>query len=113
MTPPIDTHLLLDQIDDYIRESRQLLERGEVLQLSGLDQKIAFLCEETLKLSDTQRKQYAARFDTMLRELTELGHMLKQRREAVLGEIKASNAHRKAASAYRTAENTPPAGKDS
>ncbi|MDX2112208.1 MAG: hypothetical protein SFW63_00525 [Alphaproteobacteria bacterium] len=113
MSESLGTDELLTQIAAYITESRELLERGDVVELSDLDGRIARLCEASLALSAEEKRRHAAALEQLLDDLTQLGNLLQEKRGLVMHEMKASGAHRKAASAYRMAERPPADGKES
>ncbi|MCE2926408.1 MAG: hypothetical protein LW823_02000 [Rickettsiales bacterium] len=102
MTSSTHVEKLLEQISGYVEESRALLNHGSVLELSGLDERIAHLCEEAQKLTSDDRSRYADKLELLFKELSSLGEDLALHRDAVAGEMKVGGAHRKAASAYRS-----------
>ncbi len=102
MANAVTVETLLTQITSYIDESRALLAQGSVLELNGLDQRIAKLCDQANMLTGDDRSRYADKLEKLFAELSELGEALAEHRDNVATEMKASGSHQKAASAYRS-----------
>ncbi|MDE3060120.1 MAG: hypothetical protein KGJ06_03840 [Pseudomonadota bacterium] len=95
---------LLEDIEQFIGESRALLQQGAMMELAGLDVQVESLCEAALRLSGEDRKRYADRLQSLLEELTKLGEEMAASRDAVSAELRDINRHRKAHTAYRMAD---------
>ncbi len=102
---------LFEDISTFITQSRELLEKGAVMELEGLDGEVKRLCEATLNLSKEQRAQYADKLQELLRSLTELGNELTQQRDQLASEIRGLTDYRKAHVAYSNADATDTFGK--
>lgn len=102
MTRAPDT--LFADISQFIRQSNEMLEKGELVQLAGLDNRIEILCKEVLALSDDQRKEHAAKLQQLFDELKTLGESMAAVRDTLSGEMQGLAKHKKANTAYRVAE---------
>lgn len=101
----ISAQTLFDEVDRFIADSRTLLQAGAIVQLSGLDERVAQLCEAVLTLTQDDRIQHAQRLQQLLWNLNDLGETMAQYRDAMAEEIKHLGQHQKANLAYRTIES--------
>lgn len=96
---------LLEELSVFIAESRKLVDKGAFVQLAGMDKQMRALCDEALKLSGEQRKQYASRLQKLFDEVKMLGDAMQSTRDAMFKEIQGLSGHRKANVAYQTTDS--------
>lgn len=95
---------LFSDISDYIASSMALLEKGEVENLSGLDQKIQHLCETIVHLSESDRLLYAEKLEQLNIDLLHLSDAMHRHKATITAEINKTSNVRKASIAYKTAD---------
>jgi hypothetical protein len=105
--------VLFADIAQFVSDSQSLLEQGAILELAGLDENVRMLCEQVLELSQDERIQYADHLQTLMADLQKLGEMLVAHRDSMGDDIRGLPQHRKASTAYRTADATDDFGKKS
>lgn len=98
--------VLFKNIAEFIAQSQMLLREGAIVELSGLDEKVAKLCKEALALSDDDRTKYADLLSELLNSLTVLGEDMRRQQEAIVNEIRFLGSHKKANVAYKSADAT-------
>jgi len=103
---PNKTRELFDGISRFVQDSHDLLKRGAIMELKGLDDQVAALCKEVLLLSQDERVRYADDLQRLLGELNGLGEALTLHRDTMANEILNLSQHRKASVAYRTTDHT-------
>lgn len=111
MSKPKPPEQLFTDISQFVVESRELLKSGAMMELAGLDQRIAALCEQVLKLSQEDRLHYADKLQKLLAELKALGEEMVAQRDHMAEEIKAISAHKKANVAYKVSDSRDNFGK--
>ena len=111
MSTAKETKALFSGISQFVSESHALLKQGAIMELAGLDERVQQLCMEVVKLSEEERVRCAGDLDRLHAELTELGAALASHRDALAGDMRGLSEHRKANSAYRTAEASDNGGK--
>lgn len=97
---------LLEEVSAFIKNSRRLLENGELAQLAGMDDQMRELCDGILRLSVEERAQYAERLQSLFQDLEQLSHVIQNMRDATVKEASQLSHHKKAHVAYRTAESS-------
>jgi len=103
MNQPRTTEALFSDISKFISDSRDLLKRGAIMELSGLDENVKNLCEEIMRLSQDDRLQHADRLQELFAELKSLGEELASQRDSLSDDIRGASDHKKATAAYRSA----------
>ncbi|MCI5049089.1 MAG: hypothetical protein MRY32_01980 [Rickettsiales bacterium] len=98
---------LFEDLMGYINESKVILEKGDYLELNGLDNKVAELCEAVHNLTPEESKEYADDLDTMMQELDGLQKLFLEQRDRVGADLKSINQFQQASKAYKTAETGP------
>jgi hypothetical protein len=111
MNDKLDPEVLFEGISSFIKESHDLVNRGAVMELAGLDENVRRLCEQVLNMTQDDRIRYADKLQQLLGELRQLGEILVQQRDAVSSEFSGATQHRKASVAYNTADATDGYGK--
>ena len=104
MSKPLNAEALFDDIHGFVSQSAALLQKGEFVDLSGLDAQVAQLCEAVLQLTQEQRITHAARMQQVLGELQALGNAMTAIRDSMSEEIRGLSHHKKASVAYRSAD---------
>lgn len=95
---------LFAAINEFVGESRALLDSGKLMELKGLDERVKTLCAAVLELTQEERTRYADKLQTLLNDLTVLGTEMAAQRDQVGKEISHLSDHKKASVAYRTTE---------
>lgn len=95
------TDSLFREIEHFISESRKLLQSGDYLEMSGLDDQVRSLCETVLLLSQEERIAYADRLQKLLADLKALGDAMVVQRDQLADEIRSVSHHKKASKAYK------------
>ena len=103
MSQPRTTEVLFSDISKFISDSRDLLKRGAIMELSGLDDNVKNLCEEVMRLSQDDRLQHADHLQKLFSELKSLGEELASQRDSLADDIRGASDHKKASAAYRSA----------
>lgn len=106
------TDKLFDEISRFVSDSRELLDKGAVMELAGLDDHIKSLCEQVLQLKEPDRAAYAKKLEQLFAELTDLGDRLVKARDSVNDQLQQVTTHKKAMDAYRTADSRDKKKKD-
>lgn len=102
-----------DDVSKFIAESRAIIERGDVVQLDGLDEEVARLCEAVLHLSQDERLKYADTLQRLLKDLNLLATELTTQRDTIAAQIHDLSDHRRANVAYKKADSADDFGKKS
>lgn len=107
---------LFDGVRDYIKDAHEIMERGEFIELDGLDGRVAELCEAIVSMPQDQAADYATELEALMGELNVLKDMFEQGKASLAEELSGVNQHKQAASAYNTstimAAKTKPKGED-
>jgi hypothetical protein len=98
------TEKLFNAISQFITDSRESLQKGEVVELTGLEGQVGTLCDAIMRLSDEERAIYATRLQELMTGLQVLGEELVAQRDKVEDEMRGLTQVKKANTAYRTAE---------
>ncbi len=97
---------LYDDIMEYIKDARELTERGQFVELSALDQRVQALCEATQLMRVEDAQQFKPQLDEMMQELSNLQQLFIDRRDGLADELNEMGRHRQAAKAYKQNEAT-------
>jgi hypothetical protein len=108
---PTSRDTLFRDVLQYIEDCRVLLQKGELVELSGLDRTIAALCTEVAGLGPSERTRYADHIELLFNELSQLGEDLKATHGALTAQMSAIDNYRKASIAYRTSDASDNFGK--
>lgn len=100
-----DQQELFENIAKFVMSSRDMIDRGAMVELAGLDKQVQSLCEQVMQLSDADREKYAGSLQWLINELNTLGKDLSVQREALAHEIRYLSSHKKASVAYKTADS--------
>ena len=88
-----------------MRVPRQAVERGELVELVMLEDKVRAMCESIQALSKQEMNRFADDLEHMHKELDALQGMLIKAREALRDELVGLDHHRKANVAYKASES--------
>ena len=91
---------LFGDIAAYIEKARGLLERGEWVDLQGLDKDVEALCLSVAALSPEQAQEYAPELEFLRDHMESLGAAIAEQRDAIKGEIKGTETIERANKAY-------------
>jgi len=95
---------LFKDIEQFVGDSRKLLQQGAMMELSGLENRVMLLCEEVLLLSQDERLQYSTRLQQLMTDLTALGEEITAQRDTVAEELRQLPNQKKAHAAYKITE---------
>ncbi|MEK6745896.1 MAG: hypothetical protein AABY33_02545 [Pseudomonadota bacterium] len=97
-------HDLFEDVEKFVKDSRNLIANGSAVEMAGLDRQVQSLCSHILGLSQDDRIKYADLLQNLLAELQSLSIDLTTQREALAHEIRYLSSHKKANVAYKTAD---------
>jgi hypothetical protein len=86
---------LFDEIEQFVADSRAILDSGAIIEMAGLDDQVRSLCETVLQLSQEDR----------IGDLTQLGEAMVAQRDQLAEEIRNLSTQKKAAHAYKIADS--------
>lgn len=95
---------LFENVTKFVQDSKNLIAKGAMVEMAGLDKQVQILCEQILQLSQDDRLKYADLLQDLLTQLRVLGEDLVTQREALAHEIRYLSSHKKASVAYKTAD---------
>lgn len=95
---------LFEDVENFIKDSRNLIANGSAVEMAGLDKQVQNLCSHILGLSQDDRVRYSDLLQNLLVELQSLSVDLTAQREALAHEIRYLSSHKKANVAYKTAD---------
>lgn len=95
---------LYHDIMEYIKDARELTERGQFVELSALDARVQALCEATQQMQVQDAQQFKPQLDEMMQELSNLQQMFIERRDGLGEELGELGRRRQAAMAYKQNE---------
>lgn len=106
MTEPTKDRVqeLLDGIMSYIRDARGIINKGDFIELGGLDKRVQELCEAIQGLTVEDSMFFKGDLDNMMTELNMLQDEFKKMRESLGGELNDAGKHQQAAKAYKQSE---------
>jgi gas vesicle protein len=93
---------LLEEISQFVSDSRDVLKQGAMMELSGLENRVLLMCEQIAVLSQEERDQYADRLRQLMGDLTALSEEIMEQRDKLTDEIRNLPSHHKAHKAYQT-----------
>ncbi len=96
-----DINKLIAEIRDFMSAIDQLLEEDGQVDVTGLDDKVAFLCKAVLALSPEESDRHAQELEMLRVDLTRLGESLIDTKNTVEQDIQTLNAQKQASAAYQ------------
>lgn len=96
---------LFAQVNGYIAQVHDIIERRDFLELGGLDDFVDYLCQRVMALPPEEAVQYADQLDVLLTNMHELQSHLKAAQGDVRSEIDQLNKQTAAKKAYQTKED--------
>lgn len=102
-----DVEALLKGLSDYISQAKGILEKGDFLELEGLDDQVKTLCDSVLSLKVEESLSFADELDGTMKELDELQKMFVESRDKLAGDMQDLGKHKKASVAYKQSETAP------
>lgn len=97
--------LMLQDVMGQLVHGQQTLEKGFVIDLSGMEREVEELCKAVLALPVQERENYAAGLEKLYRSLADFGDDLTKARDEIRRQIQTISSHRKANVAYKTADS--------
>lgn len=95
------TEELFSGIEAFISESRRIMDEGNLVDTTGLDEQVKTLCEAVLQLSQAERVAHADRMQALLQQLNTLGQEMIAQRDELAAELRGLQSHKKANRAYK------------
>ena len=111
MTALGDIKSELDQTSSVIERFRSCVTKGEIIDLTGLDQKIEGMCSAIVELPEDERGAVKATLIALIDDLNALVDMLTLQQKKASEGLKGVTSREKAVSAYGKGLNTTKSGK--
>ena len=105
------TETLFKDIEHFVKQSRDMLASGAMLEMHGLDEQGRSLCELVIQLSQEERIAASDRMQHMLGELKALGEAMIETRDQLAEEVRQLGQSKKAVHAYKIADSRDDYGK--
>jgi hypothetical protein len=102
------TATLIDDLNAYMNDARDLCERGELMELTSLNDRVQSICTAISKLPIEEAKAHAADLETIMASLDDLQRLFETKRAALGEELNDTSKHHKAAKAYTKHEHATP-----
>ncbi len=105
----METDIIKSQMQSmqaYIEDAVMKLEKGEAVDLSGMDQKVQELQTALLKVPATEARPFLDDIKKMMEHLSLLGTHLEAHHSALLTELKGLNTQGRAHEAYKRTDKT-------
>ena len=97
---------LYDDVMTYIRDAREITERGEYIVLEKLDERVQNLCLSVQNLKIEDSLSFKDQLVEMMSELNDLQTLYHAKRESLAQDISGVGKHKQAAMAYKQQEAT-------
>lgn len=95
---------LFDGIEQFVADTRRMLEAGAMLNMQGLDDQVRSLCEAVLQLSQEERLLHADRMQQLLADLRVLGDAMVESRDRMADAMRQLSRQKQAVTAYKIAD---------
>lgn len=102
-----DVQALLASLNEYIADAKDIVERGEYMELAGLDERVKTLCDSVMSLKVEESMSFADELDATMKELDSLQKMFVQSRDKLASDMQDVGKHKQAAVAYKQSETAP------
>ena len=103
----VDVEALLNGLNDYIAQAKEILERGDYLELEGLDDQVKALCDSVMSLQVEESLSFADELDATMKELDGLQALFMESRDQLADDMQGVGKHKQAAMAYKQSETAP------
>lgn len=94
-----------------ITAARTLLDQGNVVDLTGMERRVEEICHTINVMPEAARGGLKALMIGLIDDLNGLAGMLEEQHKELSGQLRDSNHHQRAVSAYGEAEGKPGGGK--
>lgn len=101
MSKPYPVDAVIANLSQWIAESKVIVAADELVDLSGMDQYVAALCEAVEKLSPEERMRHTEKLQQLHDDVGVLCRLMEEKKAALGGEIRQASQFTKATSAYR------------
>lgn len=98
--PAADPEALLSDVLAYIEEAHGILEKGEWVDLKGLDARVERLCLEIVTLTPEQSREFAAELEFLRTKLDALQADMQEKVSQLKADIAETNTVQRANRAY-------------
>lgn len=95
---------LIDQVHQFIRDSRHLLSQGKEVELAPLQGQVEGLCQAIATMPKETGKNYEGHLLELMGELSMLEQELKSAQAKIRDELAGLSLYRKASVAYKSAD---------
>lgn len=72
-----DIGVQLKQVNDYVKDCDRRVNRGEIMDLQGLDKTVMDICDIMAQLPDDQAQKHEAAMGTLIKDLETLAKSMK------------------------------------
>ena len=104
---PQSADTLFDEVMEYIRASRAILQEGNLVELKGLDAKVEELCRGIIELPQEEAKRFEEDLVKLQDEVEKLRADLVTSRDGLQEELMGVGKHQKANIAYQSSQSLP------
>lgn len=99
-----DVHALYNTAVDFIAKARQGLEKGEEVDLGGLDNMVAELCTFVTTLPEDEAAPYTTKLKVLMDDLNVISELLVKQQQNIRAQLDSLQQKRQAMHAYATAD---------
>lgn len=98
MTEAIEAQL--EKANGIVEEAKAKLQAGDEVDLSGLDQLVAEVCQQITQLPEEKAAEFAGRLQELMESLNQIAALLQQQQQQVRQQLEGLNKQKQAARAY-------------
>ena len=96
---------IIIQLQTFMGRCEELLDEGKEVNLAGMDEQVATLCEAIAQMPFEQADRLRPKLDSLMQEFDTLSQKLQQQKDLLSGELSRLNQQKQAHSAYQRAGN--------
>ncbi len=101
-TQTLDT--LVEELEVYIRDVMDILDSGEYVALSGLDEKVGELCRQVTEVPLANARDFQPKLSAIIKQLDLLQSIMVDHRDKVEGQLQGLESTKRATQAYAKSE---------
>lgn len=103
--------VLFNELEEYIRDALDILDKGEYVELKTLEPKIAHICQEVMNMPLDIARGYIERMNAASKQLDILKQVMIEHKMEVASQVNSIDDSRRAHQAYARSETMAPAAK--